>query len=62
VDAPQVLFENEPYAGSIGVRTYDVARDGRFVMIENEPTDHTTQASIVVIRNWQETLGAHEKR
>ena len=62
VDAPQVLFEYEPYGSSAGERTYDVAPDGRFVMIENEPTDHTTQASIVVIRNWQETLGAPEKR
>jgi serine/threonine-protein kinase len=62
VDAPRVLFENEPYAGSIAVRSYEIAPDGRFVMIENEPTDHTTQASIVVIRNWQETLRAPEKR
>jgi Tol biopolymer transport system component len=62
VDAPHVLFEYEPYGSSAGARTYDVASDGRFLMIENEPTDHTTQASIVVIRNWQETLRAREKR
>jgi Tol biopolymer transport system component len=62
VNVPQVLFENEPYAGSIAARTYDVAPDGRFVVIENEPNDHATQVSIVVIRNWQETLGAREKR
>jgi serine/threonine-protein kinase len=62
VDGPQVLFENEPYTGSMAARSYDVAPDGRFVMIENDLTDHTPQASIVVIRNWQETLGTREKR
>jgi serine/threonine-protein kinase len=62
VDPPQVLFERGPYGSPIGGRVYDVAPDGRFVMIENEPNDNTTPASIVVIRNWQETLTAREKR
>ena len=62
VDPPRVLFERGSYGSPIAGRVYDVAPDGRFVMIENEPNDNTTPASIVVIRNWQETLGALEKR
>jgi serine/threonine-protein kinase len=62
VDPPQVLFERGSYGSPIGGRVYDVAPDGRFVMIENEPNHNTTPASIVVIRNWQETLEAREER
>jgi serine/threonine-protein kinase len=62
VDPPRVLFEGGFYGPDTVQRVYDVAPDGRFVMIQNEPNDHTTPASIVVIRNWQETLGAREKR
>jgi Tol biopolymer transport system component len=58
VEAPRVLFEGGFEPGSW--TGYDVARDGRFVMIERETND--SPASIVVIRNWQETLGEREKR
>jgi serine/threonine-protein kinase len=35
-------------------RTYDVARDGRFLMIE--PNETTSPASLVLVRNWFEEL------
>jgi serine/threonine protein kinase len=55
VEAPQApLFEGRFDSGS--ERAYDVAPDGRFVMIENEPNDNTTSASIVVVLNWSEEL------
>jgi serine/threonine-protein kinase len=56
VDAAQTLFEGGFDPSS--ERAYDVAPDGRFVMIENEPTDNTTSASIVVVLNWTEELKA----
>ena len=54
VEAPRALFEGGFDPGS--ERGYDVAPDGRFVMIENEPNDNTTSASIVVVLNWSEAL------
>jgi eukaryotic-like serine/threonine-protein kinase len=54
VEVPQALFEGGFDPGS--ERAYDVAPDGRFVMIENEPNDNTASASIVVVLNWQEEL------
>jgi Tol biopolymer transport system component len=56
VEAPRALFEGGFDPGSD--RAYDVAPDGRFVMIENEPNDNTTSASIVVVLNWGEELQA----
>jgi serine/threonine-protein kinase len=56
VEAPQTLFEGGFDPGS--ERAFDVAPDGRFVMIENEPNDNTTSASIVVVLNWTEELRA----
>jgi serine/threonine protein kinase/Tol biopolymer transport system component len=60
VETPRVLFEGGFEPGSW--TGYDVAPDGRFVMIERETSDNTAPSSIVVIRNWRETLGAPEKR
>ena len=56
VEAPRALFEGGFDPGS--ERGYDVAPDGRFVMIEKEPIDNTTSASIVVVLNWLEELQA----
>jgi serine/threonine-protein kinase len=40
-----------------GARSYDVARDGRFLMIEPAPSDSgAAPASIVVVENWVEEL------
>ena len=38
-----------------GIRSFDVAPDGRFVMIEANATT-ATSASIVVVQNWLEEL------
>jgi hypothetical protein len=54
VEAARALFEGGFDAGS--ERGHDVAPDGRFVMIESEPNDKTTSASIVVVLNWSEEL------
>jgi eukaryotic-like serine/threonine-protein kinase len=54
VDPPQALFEGGFDPGP--ERAYDVASDGRFVMIENEPNDVAASASIVVVLNWKEEL------
>jgi hypothetical protein len=56
--APVQLF-NEEYFTSVNpfVRSYDVARDGRFVMIELPGGgDDAGPASIVVVENWTEEL------
>jgi serine/threonine-protein kinase len=57
VEAPRVLFEGG-FDSPSSERAYDVASDGRFVMIENEPNDNTTSASIVVVLNWSKELKA----
>ena len=54
VDTPQVLFEGGFEPGS--QRAFDVAPDGRFLMIEATTTD--SSPSIVVVRNWAEDLKA----
>jgi serine/threonine-protein kinase len=56
--APVQLF-SEPYFAFPGpyVRSYDVARDGRFLMIEVPGGgDAANPASIVVVENWTEEL------
>ena len=54
VDTPRVLFEGGFEPGS--QRAFDVAPDGRFLMIEATTTDFSH--SIVVVRNWAEELKA----
>jgi hypothetical protein len=56
--APQQLFSG-PFAPSIGQasRSYDVARDGRFVMmLAADPNSARTTSSIVVVQNFIEEL------
>jgi Tol biopolymer transport system component len=56
--APTQLF-SEPYFTAQGpfTRSYDVARDGRFLMIELPGTgDASVLSSIVVVENWTEEL------
>jgi serine/threonine-protein kinase len=56
VEPPLALFEGGFESGSW--TGYDVAPDGRFVMIESETNDNTTPASIVVVLNWFKELKA----
>jgi eukaryotic-like serine/threonine-protein kinase len=51
-EKPQVLFESRFVQGSM--RSFDVAPDGRFLMIE--AIDTAPSASIVVVQNWFEEL------
>jgi Tol biopolymer transport system component len=53
VETPRMLFEGGFVQGSM--RNFDVAPDGRFVMIEANATT-ATSASIVVVQNWFEDL------
>ena len=58
-DAPVRLFSGARYAVApqLGVRTYDVARDGRFLMIlpgDEKAAEKPT--SIVVVQNFTEEL------
>ena len=54
--APRILFEGGfvPYDVNTP-RTYDVASDGRFVVIEENQSSSPT--SLVVVLNWSEELG-----
>ena len=52
VGTPRVLFDGGFVEGA--VRSFDVAPDGRFLMVE--ANDTTTSASIVVVQNWLEEL------
>jgi serine/threonine-protein kinase len=54
--APALLFTG-PFFQSPTSRSYDVAHDGRFLMIEPTPSENTVgAASIVVVQNWTEEL------
>ena len=50
---PQLLFEGHYYAGSW--TNFDVAPDGRFIMIQNDRTD-APQTRIAIVENWFEEL------
>jgi hypothetical protein len=56
VEPPQVLFEGGFVYDDTdpGLRFFDVAPDGRFLMIE--PTDTAKAASIIVVQHWDEEL------
>jgi hypothetical protein len=51
VETPRVLFETEFEPGT---RTFDVATDGRFIVVEKSTAK--SSMSIVVVRNWGEGL------
>ena len=57
--APRQLFEG-PYVGFgnlFGSRGYDVARDGRFLVVRNIATTEVTRSEIVVVQNWLSEVG-----
>jgi serine/threonine-protein kinase len=58
-EAPVVLFTGNFLGAPVpDMRSYDVARDGRFLMIQldDAPTSSETPASIVIVENWLEEL------
>jgi serine/threonine-protein kinase len=55
---PQVLFEFATLAWGGGTRSYDIAPDGRFLIIRSgqQEAGIGTQPQIVVVQNWTEEL------
>jgi Tol biopolymer transport system component len=55
---PAKLFEGPYYAGGGGAagRTYDVAPDGRFLMIKPASMPDQIAATVIVVQNWFEEL------
>jgi hypothetical protein len=57
---PAVLVVKEGYVTTSGVdrgRNYDIAADGRFLMVKGGGTDQTAApASITVVQHWGEEL------
>jgi hypothetical protein len=55
---PQVLFEGDMLTPAGGVRPYDIAPDGRFIVIRpaEEETGTATAPSLVLVQNWFEEL------
>jgi serine/threonine protein kinase len=53
---PQKLFDGPQYLHGGGARSYDVGRDGRFLMIRNTAAGGAAAGSIVVVHNWFEEL------
>jgi len=53
VGRPRLLFEGSYRPGN----QYDVALDGRFVMLEQgSPSDGTVPAELILVQNWFEEL------
>jgi hypothetical protein len=55
---PQVLFEAAMTVPPVGNRTYDLAPDGRFIVIRpaEEETGSGTMPSLILVQNWFEEL------
>jgi hypothetical protein len=51
---PRMIFEQPYLASGLGVADYDVASDGRFVMIR--PVNIVREAALSVVLNWTEDL------
>ena len=52
VDRPRVLFEGDFEEGGLVTRNYDIAPDGRFLMIEPSLDRRAAVSQLVVIDNW----------
>jgi hypothetical protein len=52
VDRPRVLFEGEFEEGGDTTPNYDIAPDGRFLMIEPSGDREPAVSHLVVIDNW----------
>jgi len=60
-ELPQPLFDASPYESSIG-RNFDIAPDGRFLMIKNEELTREDKPELIVVLNWLEEVKARVKR
>ena len=52
---PEVLFA-APYRSRPGFREWDVAADGRFLMVREGAAEETTTPHMVVVENWFQEL------
>ena len=53
---PQVLFEFDMIQSGGGLRAYDVAPDGRFLIIRSAQAETVAAPQIVLLQNWFEEL------
>ncbi len=55
---PQVLFESGMLRQTAGTRPYDIAPDGRFVIIHSGQTEAAgdTASDMILVQNWFEEL------
>jgi hypothetical protein len=52
---PRMLFEG-PYVFDTGPTHFDVARDGRFLMLRPGSSDGDAPSPLIVVQNWTEEL------
>jgi hypothetical protein len=53
---PRVLFDRPFERETLGVANYDVAADGRFIMVATRPSDGSSSADLAVMENWVQEL------
>jgi serine/threonine-protein kinase len=53
---PRVLFESPFEREGLGVANYDVAADGRFIMVAAPSTDGESSSELSVVENWVQEL------
>ena len=57
VGGPRALFETGPeFAANDYMTTYDVAPDGRFLMIKQGSEERSEQPHFIVVENWFDEL------
>jgi serine/threonine-protein kinase len=53
---PRVLFESPFDQEAVGVANYDVAADGRFIMVAAPSADGEASSELAVVENWVQEL------
>ena len=59
---PELLFSVEPYRPSIAGTNYDIAPDGRIMILKTAATDVDGRERLVVVSNWIEEVKARTAR
>ncbi len=59
-ELPQPLFDASAYDSGIG-RNFDIAPDGRFLMIKSEETTSEERPELIVVLNWLEEVKSRVK-
>ena len=58
---PEPLFRARPFASGLPGRYYDVAADGRFLMLKSGDEETVARPSMIVVSNWLEEVTARVK-